>query len=158
MNILSKFFGKYTFLKNHLRTIRWRLLLSRMGRNSRILGKVTINNPENVYIGDYTTINEGSYLNARARIVIGDHVHISPFCVFNTGGLIYSKKLSKRNHFEKEIKIENGAWVGSGAILNPGVVIGENSVVGAGAVVTKNVQKNVVVVGVPAKFLKKIES
>ena len=39
----------------------------------------------------------------------------------------------------------------------PGVTIGENSVVGAGSVVTKDVPANTVVVGNPAKVIKKID-
>ena len=37
-----------------------------------------------------------------------------------------------------------------------GVHIGDNAVVGAGAVVTKDVEANTVVAGVPAKFIKNI--
>ena len=38
----------------------------------------------------------------------------------------------------------------------PGLKIEKGAFIGAGAVVTKNVKKNEVVVGNPAKFLKKI--
>ncbi|MDZ7897822.1 MAG: hypothetical protein U5N85_07310 [Arcicella sp.] len=37
-----------------------------------------------------------------------------------------------------------------------GVTVGQNSVVAAGSVVTKDVPANVVVAGVPAKFVKSI--
>lgn len=39
-----------------------------------------------------------------------------------------------------------------------GITIGENAVVAAGAVVTKNVEKNSVVGGVPAKLIKHIDN
>ena len=38
----------------------------------------------------------------------------------------------------------------------PGIIIGENSIVGAGSVVTKNVKKNTIVAGNPAKIINKI--
>jgi acetyltransferase-like isoleucine patch superfamily enzyme len=44
-----------------------------------------------------------------------------------------------------------------GAIICPGVTIGRNAVVAAGAVVTTDVPDNVVVGGVPAKVIKKIQ-
>jgi putative colanic acid biosynthesis acetyltransferase WcaF len=36
----------------------------------------------------------------------------------------------------------------------PGIIIGENAIIGAGSLVTKNVEKNTIVVGNPAKFIK----
>ena len=44
-----------------------------------------------------------------------------------------------------------GGW----SIILPGVTIGEGAVVGAGSVVTKDVEPWSVVVGNPAKFVKK---
>ncbi|MCX5685946.1 MAG: DapH/DapD/GlmU-related protein, partial [Candidatus Omnitrophica bacterium] len=53
--------------------------------------------------------------------------------------------------------IEDGAFIGVGAILIAPVVIGKRATVGAGAVVPKghNVPAGATVVGVPAKILKK---
>lgn len=55
-----------------------------------------------------------------------------------------------------ETFVKRGASIGSSATIMCGVTIGENSIVGAGSVVTKNVEANVIVGGVPAKVLKKI--
>ena len=41
-------------------------------------------------------------------------------------------------------------WIGANVTVLPGVTIGDNSVIGAGAVVTRNVPKNCLAVGVPA--------
>ncbi len=53
--------------------------------------------------------------------------------------------------------IKDGAFIGSGTILVAPVKMGKNAVTGAGAVVTKNknIADNTVVVGIPAKVLKK---
>jgi len=56
--------------------------------------------------------------------------------------------------FEQTI-VKQGAWIGANSIILPGVIIGKNSVVGAGSVVTKNVPDFCVVVGSPAKVIKK---
>ena len=53
--------------------------------------------------------------------------------------------------------VKTGASIGSGAVVLCGVTIGENAVVGAGAVVTKDVNDNEVVAGVPARLLRKLE-
>ena len=54
-------------------------------------------------------------------------------------------------------KIEDGVWIGGGAILLPGVTIGRNSVIGAGSVVTRSIPENVVAVGNPCRVIKAIE-
>ncbi|WP_129597787.1 LbetaH domain-containing protein [Methanohalophilus profundi] len=44
-----------------------------------------------------------------------------------------------------------------GCIVIQGVEIGDNSVIGTGAVVNKDIPKNSVAVGVPAKVVKKLD-
>lgn len=135
----------------------WKLNLGSFGIRANIFGNITVYYPENVYLGSGSSINYGSFLNARDKIIIGENVHISPCIIINTGGLEYKKNGESKKHFKKPVIIESGAWIGSGAIINPGVIIGKNSVIGAGAVVTKNIPDYSVAVGVPAKVIKKIE-
>jgi maltose O-acetyltransferase len=52
-----------------------------------------------------------------------------------------------------DIRIGNGCWVTSGAIISGGVTIGNNVIVSAGAVVTKDVPDYSIVGGVPAKII-----
>lgn len=47
--------------------------------------------------------------------------------------------------------VKQGASIGSGSTILSRVTIGENAIVGAGSVVTKDVPRNAVVVGNPAK-------
>ena len=56
-------------------------------------------------------------------------------------------------HCESTI-IKKGASIGSGATLLCGITVGERAIVGAGSVVTKDVPKNAVVAGNPAKVLR----
>lgn len=52
--------------------------------------------------------------------------------------------------------IEDNVNIGSGAIILPGVIIGRGSIVGANSVVTKNVDPQSLVVGTPARFIRKV--
>jgi acetyltransferase-like isoleucine patch superfamily enzyme len=52
--------------------------------------------------------------------------------------------------------VKKGASIGSGVTLLCGITIGEKSMVGAGAVVTKDVPPGVIVVGNPAKLLRRL--
>lgn len=58
--------------------------------------------------------------------------------------------------YGKPIKIGDNCWLGAGVIVLPGVTIGNNVIVGAGAVVTKDVPDNVVVVGNPARIIRRL--
>ena len=58
------------------------------------------------------------------------------------------------NIYARPVKIEDGAWIGGGAIILPGVTIGRNAVIGAGAVVTKDIPANAVAVGSPARVIR----
>ena len=54
------------------------------------------------------------------------------------------------------IHIGNRVWIGAGAIITRGATIGDGAVNATGAVVTKDVEANTIVGGVPAKLIKKI--
>ncbi|HLC56888.1 MAG TPA: DapH/DapD/GlmU-related protein [Candidatus Nanoarchaeia archaeon] len=53
--------------------------------------------------------------------------------------------------------IGEDAKIGANSTLLPGLNIGKNALVGAGSVVTKDVPENTVVVGNPAKIIKKVD-
>lgn len=58
----------------------------------------------------------------------------------------------RRSH---PVVLGDDVWIGHGAILLPGVKVGTGAVVGAGAVVTKDVSPFTIVVGVPARTLRR---
>lgn len=54
------------------------------------------------------------------------------------------------------VKIGNGVWIGSGAVILPGVTIGDYAVIGAGSIVTKDVPGMVIAYGNPCKVVREI--
>ena len=127
-------------------------------------------------VGNYSIIEDYCLIsNACGDIIIGEKVLIGcgtkmtgPITFGNNILLAQNVLLAGLNHdFENpslpilkqgfsvnKITIEDGVWIGGGAIITAGVHIGRNAVVGAGSVVTKNVDAYTVVVGNPAKVVK----
>jgi acetyltransferase-like isoleucine patch superfamily enzyme len=122
-----------------------------------------------------TTVFVPFYTNFGKHIKIGKNVFINHACSFlDLGGITIEDDVligprvnlttenhpvdpSKRKYLDlKSIHIKRNAWIGAGATILPGVTIGENSIVAAGAVVNKDVPRNSIVGGIPAKFLKSI--
>lgn len=96
----------------------------------------------NVKIGENTMIEGLVYIPPLSKI--GKNVFIGPAASLTNDPYPASKKMIG-------VTIEDGAVIGSRAVIKAGVKIGKNSVVAMGAVVTKDVPPNCVVVGVPAK-------
>jgi sugar O-acyltransferase (sialic acid O-acetyltransferase NeuD family) len=70
--------------------------------------------------------------------VLDDGVHIGPGAVL-----------------AGEITVGAGAFIGAGAVILPRLCVGEDAIVGAGSVVTKDVQCGEVVVGSPARSIRR---
>ncbi|MCP4362225.1 MAG: acyltransferase [Chloroflexi bacterium] len=106
-------------------------------------------------------INSGARFSIAppANLKIGDQVLIGPRVQFETinHNLIYVPG-KPRGAKVASIVIENGVWIGANVVVTQGVHIGKGAVIAAGAVVTKSVASHTVVGGVPAKFIKKIDS
>jgi len=56
---------------------------------------------------------------------------------------------------ESKVTIGNDVWIGHGVTVMPGVNIGNGAAIGSGAVVTRDVEPFTVVVGIPAKPVRK---
>lgn len=140
----------------YIRSFIYKLAFAAYGRNSYVLGKIIVYEPNKIYFGNNSTLNEGVLLNAGGGIKIGNNVHISTRTIINSVTLDLTN-FKKKNHKLIPVIIKDHVWICSGAIINPGVTIGENSVVGAGAVVTRDIPANTLAVGVPARPLRRLK-
>ncbi len=107
-----------------------------LGKGVQIFPKALVQ--LNSKIGDQSILNTRSVLEHDC--IVGNGVHIMPGAVI--GG---------------NVKIKNYVTVGLNATVLPNLNISDGAFIGAGAVVIKNVGKNEVVAGNPAKFIRHIE-
>ena len=112
---------------------------------------------KNIHVGKNVFINSGCRFQDQGGITIRDGVLIGHNVVLAT--LNHDIDPRKRSALHPApIVIGNNVWIGANATVVPGVTIGDGAVIGAGAVVTRDVPPNVIVGGVPAKIIKKIEN
>lgn len=98
-------------------------------------------------------INNFVNIHCSERIEIGHNVAISENVVIRDSD--NHNIVSSKEHIKtKPIKIGNHVWIGMNVIILKGVTIGDGAVVAAGAVVTRDVEANSLVGGVPAKEIK----
>ena len=131
--------------------------MGEVGKGTMVHGKPFAVTKDRIYIGERCTINHGVMLSGAGNIFIGNDVRLSNHCQLQTGGLDLNHEYKGRPHIYKSIKIEDGVWVGAGAIITGGVTIGEGSVIAANAVVTKDVDPFTLVGGIPAKKIRSLK-
>lgn len=145
-----------------------RSLFGSVGTNVSVGDGTIIGFGDNIHVGNNVSINYRCILNDCNSIIIGNNVLIAPGVQINTAShpTLLSERLTpdwdpasgeyRWRTFAKPIIIGDGCWIGANATIIGGVTVGDGAVVAAGAVVTKDVEPNTLVGGVPAKVLKKL--
>ena len=152
--ILQKIYSKLRYYRNALRIFKSKILGANIAKGVLCYGRFSVAVYPNLTIGKRTTINEGVHFNCSNKVTIGSDVHISTSAQLHTGKLILD--MDNRVHEDAPIIIEDNVWIASSAVILAGVTIGKNSVIAAGSIVTKDVEKNSLMMGVPARLIKKI--
>lgn len=112
---------------------------------------------QNITVGKNVFINTGCRFQDQGGIVLGDGALIGHNVVLAT--LNHDEDPAKRHILHPgPVVLGKNVWIGANGTVVPGVTIGHGAIVAAGAVVTKDVPPNVVVGGVPARVLKRIET
>ncbi|WP_058304417.1 sugar O-acetyltransferase [Gorillibacterium timonense] len=127
--------------------------------------KVYMQPPFNCDVGKNIHVGEDFLTNYNVTILDVDQVRIGDFCMIGPNSIISTvnhpmtaKGRREKLSIIKPVTIGNDVWIGANCVILPGVTIGNNVIIAAGAVVTKDVPDHCVVGGVPAKFIKELES
>lgn len=127
---------------------------------------------DNTKIGCFVEIRKGAAIGKNCKIqafafipegvALEDEVFIGPHVCFvndkypratNADGTLKKPADWK---IEKTL-VRKRASIGANSTILSGITIGENAIVGAGSVVTKNVPKNSIVAGNPARIIGKVK-
>ena len=146
----------------------------KLGQGVKIYDFVNLDGCEigdNTQIGTFVEIQKGVKIGKNCKIqshtficegvTIEDYVFISHNVTFINDRLPRATtadgKLQRESDWMCEpTTVRRGASIGSSATLLCGITVGENAIVGAGSVVTKDVPANAIVVGNPARIIRKI--
>lgn len=147
-----------------------RLVCPALGRRLLRLGGVAVHaavvgsgttfiNGSNVVIGAHSSVGSGVLFDARERIEIGDRAVIGPDVMFLTSSHEMGPSSCRAGvPTYAPIVVEDGAWIGAGAVILGGVTIGAGCRIGAGALVNRSCESNGLYVGVPARREKDVSS
>ena len=93
-------------------------------------------------------------INIEDNVTIGSNVmifaHINPTANLELKRKAYPRKV-------EPVTVQSGAVINPGSIITAGVTIGKNAIVSVGSVVTEDIPDYCIVVGNPARVVKKIE-
>ena len=149
---------------------------TQIGSNSVILSNTTIGSEGFSF---YFTGNEFFHSPHFGSILIGDNVWIGANCTVEKSQIdqtiiedhvkiddlvhIGHNSITKKNTqiaagsiISGRVKIGRSCWIAPNSVIDPGCEIGDNSFVGTSSLVRSNFPENSVIVGSPAKFLKKM--
>ncbi|MGD9364677.1 MAG: acyltransferase [Desulfobacteraceae bacterium] len=127
---------------------------------------------DNTKIGPFVEIQKNAFIGANCKIqshtficegvTIEDDVFVGHGVMFTND--IYPRSTNPSGGLQTEADwrviptlIKKGVSIGSNATILCGITIGEDSIIGAGSVVTKEVPKQVIVAGNPARIIRNIE-
>lgn len=150
------------------------------GYDEEIYIKPTLRNP-NIIVGDFTYIADSEFESHVTHHYewLGDKLIIGKFCQIAAG---VEFVMNGANHQMNAVStfpfytlagwdmnppdvsclsikgdtiIGNDVWIGQNAVILPGVHIGDGAIIGANSIVGSNVEPYTVVVGNPAKIVRK---
>lgn len=121
---------------------------------TRVFGEGNILIKEGTYIGTNSFIvsnPKSASISIGRNCMISHEVHIRTLS-YDTSTIHLEKKLRKTIY--ADIVIGDNVWIGKGVFIKGGIIIGDNVTVGANSVVTKSIESNMIVGGIPAKIIR----
>ena len=136
------------------------------GYDGEIYVKPTVGNPR-IIVGDFTYIADSDFESHVThhyewngdKLVMNGANHqmnaVSTFPFYTLEGWDMEPPKASDLPFKGDTVIGSDVWIGQNAVILPGVHIGDGAIIGANSVVGSDVDPYTIVVGNPAKVLRK---
>lgn len=141
-------FKSALFPINGLKSGLLKLFGAQLGKGVVVKPAVNIKSPWFLTIGNHTWLGENVWIDNLVMVNIGSNVCLSQGAILQTGSHNYKK--STFDLITGSIVLEDGVWIGCGAIINQGVTVGSHAVLTSGSVATKNLDAYSIYQGNPA--------
>jgi maltose O-acetyltransferase len=112
-----------------------------------------------ISIGAATWVNHRCYFDTRAPITIGRNCDLAMEVMFCTSDHELGPHSRRAGDYRAApIRVGDGTWIGTRALLLPGVTVGAGCVIAAGSVVTGDCEPDGLYAGAPARRIKDLET
>lgn len=118
-------------------------------RNVNALIKIA----DNVFSNNNLFICAANYIEINDFTLIGEHVTIFDFEAHGT--FPTERRSMGKIGF---VKIGKNVWIGNNVTILKNVQVGENTIIATGSIVTKSFPANVIIGGIPAKIISRINT
>lgn len=140
-----------------------------LAENVKLYGNITLQGKGRVKMCSYAKIGNGSSIQCVNSVTIGKYTAIGQNTIITDNNTHptdpeYRKKMQMTppgsnmraliHSDNKPVDIGENVWIGSNVRICKGVTIGDNAIIAANSVVTKDVPKDAIAAGNPAKIVK----
>jgi putative colanic acid biosynthesis acetyltransferase WcaF len=144
----SVFLKGSLFPSSRVKVFLLRLFGAEIGERVIIKPGVNVKYPWHLTIGNDAWIGENAWIDSLVSVTIGNNVCISQGAVLLTGSHNYKK--ATFDLITRSVILEDGTWIGAGAMVNLGVTVATHAVLTSGSVATKNLEAYSIYQGNPA--------
>ena len=127
-----------------------------IGENTKVVGPIEVTGT--LVVGKNCWVGKNFKVNGNGTVTIGDNCDIAPEVTFQTGGHKigdFQRRAGEGCVFHQSVG--DGTWIGGRVTILNETKIGKSCVIAGCACVTKDVEDNSLVGGVPAKVIRKLD-
>jgi putative colanic acid biosynthesis acetyltransferase WcaF len=126
--------------------LRW--FGARLGPGVVVKPAVNIKYPWKLRVGDHSWIGEKAWIDNLSDVIIGNNVTLSQGSLLLTGSHDHSR--TSFDFLSSAIILEDGVWIGAGAVVTGGITCHSHSILGVGSVAEKDLDPYTIYKGNPA--------